>query len=363
MLSSVRLILAGSLLCVGLGFYWNTASVRGQSPGTPPAESAPPTLEQAVRSAAQALATLENARPDDDRDALSTAAKQAIEGVKQVDPTTPWLHYLDAQWLALTGRETDAIGRLRVFLETREGRNEWRAFKLLGDLYVQQYPRLALAEYERAAALQPGEPGVLMGLSRCAGLLGQKDRAADLARDAAAADGGRTLAYVDHLARAMTSARRWHEAREASRDALRLAEQACEPAPARRDALQVLDAQLKLAIDILYLSAQKETEARRLSESYVQLADLGRRRAENGIRLSAFDLLDVLEEGVRRAGSDASADLVARYAVTLTDVGRTAEAITQFERLLTLDPASTLAAEHLERLRASAPSPPDATRP
>ena len=318
-------------------------------------ESAPsdvkPTREDALRAAVEALEQAE--RQQEEGEVRATAMEEInrrLTTLQGADPTHPWLPYLYARAYALAGRTGDAIDQLRKFVETREGRNEWQAHLRLGDLFLQEYPRLAKASYEKAAALKADEPTALLGLSACAYKTGEVDAALRLAQQAADADARKTVRIVNHLARMFIAKQQWAEADRAAVLALELAETAVRSRPGMRGPLRTLDGQYQLLTDFLQARVGEKVAG---PEDFVRLAGYIRKRSDVAARLSLHDALRVLESGVNATAPNTPPRLQEQYAVTLAEVGRTEAAVAAFEKLLTLDPSNATAADWLERLRSA----------
>ena len=324
-------------------------------PSAQPAVDVKARVEQASRTALEILQRLEGRQEPDALRAGFEEVKRHLQVVQTDDPANPWLPYLYGRGYMLTGRRADAIDQLRRFVETREGRNEWKAHRLLGDLFVEEFPRLAKASYRKAVALKADEPGVLAGLSLCAFKEGDPDEALRLARSAAHADEQRSVRYVAHLARMLTVKQQWVEAESTAVASLALAENEARAQSGSRDALQEVESQCKLLIDLLQA---KVSAAAATGEDYQRMADYVRKRAEVGLKLSLHDALRALELGVNNTAPNTPPRLLEQYAVTLAEVGRTDDAIAAFEKLLTLEPSNSAAPVWLERLRSPQPIPP-----
>jgi tetratricopeptide (TPR) repeat protein len=253
----------------------------------------------------------------------------------------------------LVGRRGDAAERLLKFVETREGRNEWRAHRSLGDLFIDEFPRLAQTHYERAAALKPNDPNILLGQSVCAARLGRSDEAIQLARAATTADGGTSVKFVAHLSGILRAAGEWADALEYARRALRLATEAAGTRSGDEAALRTLDAQYQALIETLQSAiAAEDTPA---SQSYMDLAEALRRRFDVQQKLNLLNVLRVMETAVAETAPNSPPFLLEHHAVTLAELGRTDQAVEAFERLRSVDPNNPLIAEWMLRLKTHSP--------
>jgi len=323
--------------------------VFGQEP-TP--SDVKPSPEEALRAAEEAIV---GAEQQDEGVVLPTVMEEInrrLTTLQSVDPNQLRLSYLYGRAYALAGRTGDAIDQLRKFVETRDGRNEWRAHQQLGDLFVAEFPRLARASYDKALALKAGEPTALMGLSTCAYKTGEVDEALRFAQQSADSDGRQTVRIVAHLARMFTAKQQWADADRTAVLAMELAEAAVRKQPGRRGPVQTLEAQYDLLVDFLQARIKEKVAG---PDDFVRLAGYIRKRNDVAARLALHDALRVLELGVSSTAPNTPARLQEQYALTLAEVGRTAAAVAAFEKLLALDPSNSTAADWLERLRSKNP--------
>lgn len=306
-------------------------------------------VDEAVRLAIDALNRLEARNESDALVPLMDQANRYIELVETKDAANSWLPYLYGRAYALMGRRGDAVDRLVKFVETREGRNEWRAYRLLGDLFVDEFPRLAKANYEKARTLNPAEPTVLFGLSVCASRLGDREGAISLARETLKVDGARTIRYVSHLAGLLSADGQSSEAFKEAQRALDLAQASMQAEPGAHRPLLVVDGQYQQMIDIL--QARVNEPAHTDISDYLLLAATVRQRAQIRQMLMLHDVLRVIEAGVDKTAPGTPPALLEQYGIVLAEVGRTDAAVDAFEKLLGLDPNNKVAAEWLTRLQ------------
>lgn len=320
-------------------------------------------LQDAVNAAVRTLKRLEETTNNEQFTEAVDEMNRLIEQARQADPQTPWLHYLQGRMYAATGREGDAVSQLRKFIATREGRNEWHAYQLLGDLFIREFPRLAQSNYKKAASLKSHEPAVLFGLSRCASMLGRKDEAVNLATQTVDADRAQSVQYLSHLANMLARSENWVDAQRTAENAVKLAQQQVDANPGQRRLRLELDAQIKQIIEVIYLRLSDSTNDAEIEHGFLMLADYARQRAANGSILSEFDVLDILQAGVDRMEPNIPTTLLEQYAVTLAKLGRTAEAIDRFQQLQSADPANATAADWLPRLNNSKKDSPQSDDP
>lgn len=331
---------AAILVVIGVASH----SAAQDPPSAAPDKANPQALHDA---AAAELVRLEALDADEiDASALELLNKH-MAALQTADPSHVRLPYLFARAYAISGRPKDAIEQLRRFVETREGRTEWEAHRRLGDLFVDEFPQLARASYLRAEELKAGEPSILLGLSNCAYKLGQLEEAIRLAREAADADGRKTVRVVSHVARMQIAKQEWADADRNATLATELAAAQVKTNPGRRADLRVLDAQYKLTVDLLQARIADRSAG---PDDFTRLAALYRKRNELAAQLNLHECIRILEIGIKSSGDSPSTKLLEEYADMLADVGRIADAIAAYERLLAVDPQNARAIEGTKKL-------------
>lgn len=282
--------------------------------------------------------------------------QQWIQLIQQKEPSHPWLSYLLGRFFAFAGRGHDAMLKLEEFLNTREGRNEWRAYRFLGDLYVDQYPQLAKHQYIKAAALKANEPSVLFGLSRCAFLRGDMESASRLAREAVQKDQHHTVRYISHLANTAVRQKNWDEALAAARSALRVAREKYNAHPGKTALALQLNNQYQILIKTLEAYLKNTDNAEILADGYLQYADLIVERSEIAQKLSLHELVRTLQSAVMRTAPEPPIKLLERYGSVLVEVGRKDEAVEVFETILERSPDHETAKHWITKLQSGSSS-------
>ena len=328
------------------------------------------TVTGLIQDADDLLTKLEARRgvaPDDpDLNKVKTITRE----LGTLAPGNSQLIFLDARYMVLTGLTGDASLKLLEFVDTRQGETEWRAFRLLGDSFLDEFPRLARSNYKKAAELNPGEAGVLFGLSVCELKLGAVAGAVQLARDAVKADGRKTIRYVAHLARALQAAKEWDGALREGENALKMARRETErdttsklAPPVSRWAVESLNDQYTLVMSILRarIAARFDDSA----NDFLRFDTCVRQQSRVSAKLRLHDWLGVVESHVKSSEADTlvkpacrSVALLQLYGRLLRDVGRTEDAIGTFERIEKLDPDNPEVESALNSLRKIAPSRP-----
>lgn len=304
-------------------------------------------VESAISEAVAAIDQLDSVTDDEQRREQLDAIEKRLTDIRTVASDSSWLLYLSGRVHAYRGRFSEAADQLRKFVETREGRNQWRAYKVLGDLFAETFPRLAKANYKKADALKPDEREVLVGLSACSMKLGYRDDALDFARRAASAGGTENLTAVTHLARVLLAAKYLEEARQQAIRALELAEQALHDRPGQRRAVADVVVQLELLVAVLN---RRIEETPRDAALYLRLADATERKGRIETRLARFEALAIIRRGLKNTEPNPPAFLRERWAVLLAELDRREQAVASFQQLLRENPNHALARRWLEQL-------------
>ncbi len=327
------------------------AAQTSPSRGVQEEAAAGPSPRSLIQAAGDLLDQLEETEAPQRKWALLDDANRQIEALQASDPASPWLGFLRGRTLALVGRQGDAIEQLQRFVNTREGRSEWKAYRLLGDLLVREFPRLARSNYRKAAALKDNDPATIFGLSVCEAMLGSIAEAIDLATRATALDQHRTVSYVAHLAKLLRQAERYDDAIREAGAALDLARN-----EARR---QRAPAALKALYDhygllIVIIEERLAVTEQGGSDDYLRLATLLKERGRVAMDMSMHEAVAALEAGIERMDPDVPPALLERYGTDLAGAGRTDDAIAAFQRLLAADPGNRAATEALRKLKSDA---------
>lgn len=328
-----------------------TPSASDANPPTIPKADANMEPEEAIRAALAIFARLDGGEFDELPPDLIDYLNRYVVVLQVKASSNPWRAYIAGRTFALLGRGGDAIEQLKRFVETREGRNEWQAYRVLADLLVQEFPRLAKSHYDKAQALKPAEPAVLYGLSFCAFQLGDLAEAARYAQDAVDADQKQDVRFPAHLARILLQTGRREEAERAATRAVDIARQRLRTNPRSGRLLVSLDLQYQLLIEVLRAKLATPAGTAGLCEDSVRLGGIVRERSAIADKLAWHEALRVLEAAVNRAGSQAPISLLERYGEALAEVGRTEEAVGAFEKILESHPENPAAKSWMERLR------------
>jgi tetratricopeptide (TPR) repeat protein len=313
-------------------------------------ENPPPqvTLEEVIAKTLEMLDRLDarvGQRPSAEE--LSELNRYIVAIEKQV-PDDPKIAYLKGRAWALMGRTGQAITELEKFITAREGRLEWKAFRTLGDLYVDQFPHMAKGNYEKADKLKPKEPSVLFGLSRSYFSLGDFAKALEFARAAVSEDQASNVPYLAHLAKVQTANQQWAQADRTMVMGIELAEKEVAAAPGAPAPLVVLQEQLREMISLLRTRAQMPGAT---PDEFSRAARYIVEHAEVAAKLALHDAVAVLESAQRHFADPPTAPFLEQYGVLLARIDRNEDAIETFRKLQEMDPENAAAREWLPRLK------------
>lgn len=277
--------------------------------------------------------------------------ERLLAAIQRSDPKDPRVDYLYGRGFAAMGRDGSARNALVRFVETREGRNEWKAYRILGDLFVDEFPRMALAKYQKAAELKPGDPTVLLGMSRAHYEVGELSRALDLARRAVEADSSGQLRPLTHLANMYAASDQWAEAERTADSAIAKAREMVRSQPPRKSILSALQQQYDLLIGILQSNL---TSGPPQAELMARLGRAMRERSAVAAQVGLVDAATFIEAGMKLLDGEPPPELLFEYGVILAELGRGEEAIAAFEKVLVAQPDHAEAKSWIARIKASA---------
>jgi len=321
-----------------------------RAPKPEPPDDASLTVAEAVELGRDAIDRLIDAESDEPPADAVTDLDRAFAIVKTREPDHPWFHYLSAGVYRYKGQKFDAVSALERFVNTREGKNEWKAYRILGDLVIDSdFPRLARSHYNNAAELKPNEPSVLHGISRCAAAVGDYTEALDFARQAVSADGREAVPLLNHLARVARTQREWSTATRALTDALERVQIAVKANPGEIGPLRRLEAQYQRVIDAEAARLAEERDPLALERGYLRLAGYTRQRGDVITQITKHNVVRVLDQAANRLGEGTPVSILEEAVTALTDAEREDDAAAVCRRILSVDPDNTRATEWLSQ--------------
>jgi len=366
---TIRLLI---LLLVASVTWVGTSQARGQDPDPAPADAAvdppdqspPPDpvspmvlVARALREGTVTIDRLENERDPQQRQTLMSNLNRGVSTIQVNDPGNPRLHYLRGAMFFFSGRKGDAIDELNRFVETTVGRNEWKAHRMLGDLFLGEFPSLAKAKYSSAAALKPNEASILIGLSRCDAALGNTEDALSFARqavDAVAPDSIDRMANLNYVSQLLAQDGQFEEAQRLVTAALNLAQNEHRKSPDSLAEMTTLHAQYRIALDMVRARLR---ETPNQADQYVLLTKYSREEVRIRGVISLIQILALLDSGIESFESGAPLVLLEERASLLVDLGRTEDAKEAYEELLRSHPNHGIARAFLQENAPEQPNP------
>ena len=356
-----------AILAIAVSSGTAVVQVVGQEPEPPPAvptgeetttsdlavDLAKMTLEELVDEAKEAIITAEARGPDAD-DAMRRLG-ELLPAIRRRDPLNNDANFIDGRAKLLLGRAREAIQLIgEHYVKEGKGKNDWLAFKLLGDLYFQsKYYTMARGKYQRAVELSPREPEPYAGLARTELALARQHKAVEYARRAIDRDNPgspseRNPKYHATLATALLGDRKPEEASEAVATAVELAREKARKDPTNPALLVELDSYNVLLEQIVQTIILNYPER---AEEHAHLARVSQERAQITHLLSLHRILHTLEQGIEQFEPDRSEKLLLEKAKLLLAVGNVDEAVEVLSNLLDKDPDNAEAKQLLHSVR------------
>ena len=395
-----------AILAIAVSSGTGVVHAVGQEPEPPPAvptgeetttsglavDVAKMALEELVDEAYEAIVTAE-ARGPDTEDAMKRLG-ELLPAIRRRDPLNDDVNFIDGRVKLLLGFPRQAIQLIGEHyvkrkrdgkLEPDKVKNEWLAFKLLGDLYFQaKYYKMAQGKYKRAVELDPREPEPYAGLARTELALGDPHKeAVKYAREAIKRENPgsptqRDPKYHATLAAALLGTRKPDEAFKAATTAVELAREKAQRDSANPALLVALDSYNQLLEQISQTivrkspasaeqyapfpaSAEQYARFPERAEEYARMARIGQERAQIAHLLSLHHILHTLEqdiERIERIEQQPPPTLLLEKARLLLAIGNVEEAIVVLTNLLEEDPDNAEAKQLLYRSRGPEPGTP-----
>ncbi len=290
---------------------------------------------------------------------INSLYKMLVESAKD----DPWLAYIRGRSAILSGRVVDGMQDLEAFAKTTPGQSDWKTFRILGDLHVKDYPRLAEGKYRQALALNDREPTILLGLSQAQFRLGQRKEALQMAERAVQLDAGKTVTYLDNFAAMLrldgeNDKSQLDRAAGVVNQAVQIVQAALKERPTDPSLLQLLATEYESALIVLrdILAATPDNAA-----AYTDVAAISENLGELRRQLLMHEAIALIEnQALPRLQGKVTAPLAMNYARLLEQVGRIGDARSVYEKTIEGEPDFQDAKIALERLNKQYPPAPAA---
>lgn len=316
----------------------------------------PSSIAEALDFALVELRKAENGSGIEANKAL-TLAQAYLNPVFEREPGNPRARYYQGRMLVLSGRPQEALGRLRDWRRTREGRNDWEVHFILGKVYQgMEFEKLAKPVLETAVELNAREPRCHAALARCAARLQLRDLATRHARLAIemlgdAVDIDSYLLLSDSL----LLSNDYLGAEQAGRFAKNLSTAAARESGGDIGSLAKTNQCILQLIKITQLKLQDHPER---VELYLEASRLVQEQADLAWKMSAHQALEWTGKGLRKAGESPPEALLVDAAQLLMKVGNTDGATQVANRIIEQYPQNDDARRILEQLRSAAKNKP-----
>jgi len=290
---------------------------------------------------------------------VANEISKIVTFVRSRDPLNVTAGYIYARMTLVSGRPREALSLIDAYANDPAGRNDWYAFKLLGDIYLVSYASQAKSHYERAAALAPLEPEPRIGIANAELKLVRDKEAIANAQMAIQLDKENDPSYRVVLAEAYYLAAEYESAAETALEAVVLTEALVRQKPGSRKLLEDLKKRYELRVKCLdRLSSTYSDEPERL----VQLVQVILDFADLERLISYHDALSLLEARIPALGDNVTTSVLYEQARLNRLVGRDDEALIVLDKLLAKDPNHAAALQLREVIEGAAVGEPTARR-
>lgn len=297
------------------------------------------TLEQAIAKALETVKALEDSErdPDELQDERSDfiEANAFVERVLELDPINVTAGYIKGRLEILAGRPRAALPMIQEYVNDPVGKNNWYAYKILGDLYLASFPKHAVSQYRQAIALSENEPGAIIGLARAHLKLNTPKKAIERAQEAIRLDKEDEASYRATLAEALLMDEKFEDAERAAETAVKMSEEKIGRDPSRKSLLVELethyDLHLQCASDLANLYPER-------AEYVVQLARIWQDKADLARVVSYHQAVMMIEQSRTNPQLKLTSDLLYEQARLNRLVSRDDKALIVLRELLALDP-------------------------
>jgi tetratricopeptide (TPR) repeat protein len=330
----------------------------GDAPITPALSPSTQVLEpatnadDALKRARQAIKKAEE-RGTDATTQLDIA-KAYLQQADRFDANDAVIEYLYARMNILVGYRREGFKKIDDYVLTAEGRNDWEAYKILGDLHLQaKYYVMAEDKYKIALRLAPNEPSIFIGLARVATKRSLRQDALEYAAKAVELNPRDAEAHEIHAA-ALATLSRFDLAKAAIQKAIDQTQSELSQDLGNRSKLDLFQKRLETLQQVLKAIIDRDPKA---ATAYVELHKCMNLQIQARNLADEQSSFEVLKQGVEKTRPDTPSDLMFEYALQASKFGRTQDAITLLEDHLKDHSSDDKAKEMLEMLRVKAATP------
>ena len=361
------------VLCVMVwgvaGVQWASAQTSDPAPGADankskaavPGPKAELTVAESLEKAKKLIDMLEASGDPSSPEFISAAGElgKILSFVRAKDPLNVTAGYILGRMALASNRPREALSLIEAYVNDPAGRNDWYAFKLLGDLYLVSYASHAMSRYQRAAELAPVEPEPRIGIAKANLKLVRAEEAISSARLAIQLDKKQDPTYRVVLAQALLLDKKYEEAASTAREAVALTENLVRENPGDRKLLEDLRSRYELLVRSL--SSLSDTYPEN-PDYLIQMVQVMQDFADLERIISYHNALSLLESRRERFGDDVPVGVLYEQARLNRLVGRDTDALAVLDDLLTKDPTYAPALELREAIQPATVGEPTARR-
>lgn len=334
------LCLAGACLLMGPGgalaqFDDPTPPSRPQGAGTYAGMSP----DEALNKALEVVTDLEESERNPDEvqeeraDYIETMA--IVDKILEIDPLNKTAGYVKGRLNILAGRPRSALPMIEEYVSDPAGQNDWRAYKILGDLYISSFPKHAVSKYRQAIALAENEAEPVIGLARAELKLSNSESAVEQAQNAIRLDKKGESSYQATLAEALLMDKKYEDAERAAEAAVKMSEEEFGRNPEKKTLLIDLQNHYELRLRcITHLAALYPERA----DYVVQLAQIWQDKADLERVVAYHQAVLMIERSKTNPQLKVSPELLYEEARLNRLVSRDDKALNVLNELLQLDP-------------------------
>lgn len=320
------------------------------------------TVEDLVRDAMRALDDAYVADTQAETEKAVERARKLYDEIVARDPNADRLDYIKGALYVYSNQHLDALTTLEAFTNTRLGKVEWKAYRMLGDLLLlSDFPKLAESKYKEANKLNPDDPYVMLGMSVCAGRLGEpEDAVALIEKSLQRAPAGRRKQFLKQAAQTHMAVKNFDKAANYAAELCERLKTENKSNPGHRETITALQATYTMRVSIAKAMLAEKPEQTSL---YLDMADYTLERGGLQSELAYYDVLSLLDLAIASEENSVSIELLERKAEILAHLKRTEEARNLYESILKKNPRNKAAKEFMAQFAPSEAATSEKTSP
>ncbi len=295
-------------------------------------------MDQALAKSLDVVSNLEDSDRDPDQlqeertEYIETLA--LIERILEIDPLNKTASYVKGRLLILSGRPRAALPMIEEYVNDPAGLNDWRAYKLLGDLYATSFPKHAVSKYRQAIELAENESEPVIGLARAQLKLNNAKAAVERSQDAIRLDKEGDPTFQATLAEALMMDRKFEDAARAAEAAVKMSEEKFARDPSNKAVLVKMQEHYDLRLQCI---SQLATLYPERADYVIQLARIWQDKADLERVVSYHQAIVMIERARTSPQLKVTTELLYEQARLNRLVSRHDKALSVLEEILQLD--------------------------